>query len=317
MSYGRTPMGKCVILGGNGFIGSHLAEALLQRGHEVVIFDHFRNGTKNITSILSEVTLKKGDFNNEHDIDDVLKGANHVFHFISTTNPATSFNEPVFDIETNLIGTIKLLQIAAQRDIERIIFPSSGGTIYGDTLGFPISETTAPKPSNPYAISKYAIERYLHFFHEHHHLDFLIVRYSNPYGERQNPNARQGVIPIFLNQIKQGKRPVIFGDGSAVRDYIYIRDAIDATLQILESNTEEKVYNVGSGQGTSLNELISIMSQVTGENISPVYVYDEKKYVSKIVLDISKLKKEIGWQPTTELTSGISRTWKWINTIID
>ena len=207
-----------------------------------------------------------------------------------------------------------MFQEAIKAGIQKVIFPSSGGTVYGKNHDKPILESCSLKPVNPYAISKLAVDRYLHFFKEKYELDFTILRYSNPYGERQSPYAKQGVIPIFLNRIKNNEPPIIYGDGTAIRDYIYIKDAIDATIAVLKSNTKENVFNIGSGQETSLNDLIRIMSQVTDKECLPKYVDDGGTYLSKFVLDISKIRHETGWQPSVSIEDGIERTWNWLNT---
>jgi UDP-glucose 4-epimerase len=143
-------------------------------------------------------------------------------------------------------------------------------------------------------------------------MDYFILRYSNPYGERQNPLGNQGVIPIFLNKIKNNEHPVIYGDGSAIRDYIYIDDAIDATMAVLNSNTKETLFNVGSGQETSINQLLSVMSDVTSYKVDPVYRENSGIYLPKIVLDTSRIRKETGWYPKTDIKEGIKKTWEWI-----
>ena len=306
-------MTRCVILGGNGFIGSHLAEGLVKAEYDVTIFDNFKRGTKNLDAIIDKINIIKGDFWNEDDVCDALKEVDFLFHYISTTTPATATKNPIYDIESNIIGSVKLFQNAVMNNVKKIIFSSSGGTIYGDTTGVPMKETDPLNPINPYAISKLTIEKYLHYFNQTYGMDYTILRYSNPYGERQNPLGKQGVIPIFLNKIKHGEQPVIYGDGSMVRDYIYVKDAIDATLAILEKKTNEKVFNVGSGKGTSLNELINIMSGVTGHKITPDYIENCAAYISKIELDISRIQKETGWRQTTDLQEGIRKTWQWID----
>jgi UDP-glucose 4-epimerase len=310
----RDIISKCVIFGGNGFIGSHLAEGLLHQGNDVVIFDHFKRGISNIEKIIDNVTLIKGDFTNETEINQALKDVDFIFHFISTTTPPTAISNPLYDVETNVIGSIRLFQAAVKNDVKKIIFPSSGGTIYGEPKKIPIRETAPLNPMNPYAISKMAIEQYLHYFHEHYDLDYLIVRYSNPYGKRQNPNGNQGVIPIFLKKIKDDDIPTIYGDGNSLRDYIYVKDAIDATLQLMDVKDTNNIFHIGSGRGTSLNELISIMSEVTGKAISPKYIDNTGFYLSKIILDISKVKRATGWNPKVSLHEGIERTWDWIQT---
>jgi len=305
-------MTTCLVFGGGGFIGSHLTEGLVKSGYDVKVFDNFQSGFTNLNTIIDKVEIIKGDFFNETDIDNALKNVDFVFHYISTTNPATAIENPIFDIESNIIGSVKLFQYAVKNDVAKIIYPSSGGTIYGTTTVRPMKETDPLDPTNPYAISKLTIEKYLHHFYQMYGMDYTILRYSNPYGERQNPLGKQGVIPIFLNKIKHGEKPMIYGDGSMVRDYIYIKDAIDATLAIFKKNAPEKVFNVGSGYGTSLNEIIEIMSDVVGQKILPDHIENSGTYLPKIVLDISRIEKNTGWKPTTELSEGIKNTWEWI-----
>jgi len=306
---------RCLVLGGNGFIGSHLAEGLVKAGYDVRIFDNFKRGTKNLDAIIDKIEIIKGDFWNEDDVCDALKDIDFLFHYISTTTPATAIKNPIYDIESNIIGSVKLFQNAVLNNVKKIIFPSSGGTIYGDSTGVPMKETDPLNPINPYAISKLTIEKYLHYFNQAHGMDYTILRYSNPYGERQNPSGKQGVIPIFLNKIKHGEQPVIYGDGSMVRDYIYVKDAIDATLSVFNKKTTEKIFNVGSGVAVSLNELIEIMSDIVGQKILPDYIENSGTYIPKIVLDISTIKNNSGWKPATELSEGVNKTWKWVKSL--
>ena len=310
----RIIISRCLIFGGNGFLGSHLAEGLLSKGHEVIVFDHFKRDSINLNSIIDDITIIKGEFTDEEAISNSISDVDYVFHYISTTTPATAIHNPVYDIESNVIPTVKMLQLAAKSGVKKIIFPSSGGTIYGEVKKIPINESSPLNPQNPYAISKLAIEKYLDYFYKDYGLDYLIVRYSNPYGERQNPKGTQGVIPIFLNKIKYGERPVIYGDGKSLRDYIYIKDAIEATLLLMDNNNKERIYNVGSGIGTSLNDLISAMQDVTGHLVSPRYVPNDRGYLNKTVLDISKIKKSVMWNPQVSISEGIKRTWDWIYT---
>ena len=304
---------RSIIFGGNGFIGSHLAEALLYESHEVVIFDHFKRGMTNIGHLNSSVEIIRGDFTNSKDVAKALHDIDYVFHYVSSTTPTTAIVNPIYDIESNVIPTVKLLEVAADSGVKKIIFASSGGTVYGDPEILPVNESFPLNPQTPYAISKVAIERYLNYFYRNYGLDHLIVRYSNPYGERQNPYGTQGVIPIFLNMVKRGESPVIYGDGNSVRDYIYIDDAIDATLLLLINNKPEKIFNVGSGIGTSINELIAIISTITRHSISPKYVPDNKGYIQKIVLDVSKIKRTVDWMPKVSLNDGVRLTWSYIN----
>jgi len=305
-------MARCLILGGNGFIGSHLAEGLVKKRYDVRIFDSFQTGMMNLETIKSKVEIIKGDFLNHEDVFHALKGVDYVFHYIGTTVPATAIKDPIYDVQTNVIGAVRLLQLAVASKATRVIFPSSGGTIYGEPTNLPVSEMQPANPLDPYAISKLAIERYLHYFSREYGVDFTIFRYSNPYGERQNPYGKQGVIPIFLNKIREGEQPVIYGDGSIVRDYIYIKDAVEATIAVLEKKTTEKIFNVGSGEGTSLNELIDIMTEITGKKITPIYTKNTGTHIQKVVLNISRIRRECGWKPRTKLQDGIRKTWEWL-----
>ena len=305
-------MTNCLILGGSGFIGSHLAEALVKKGCHVRIFGDFKSGMRNIESISDNIEIVKGDFQNSSDVVSAVQDIDCIFHYISTTNPASSFDNPVYDIETNIVSSVRMMEIALKNDVKKIIFPSTGGTIYGDARTIPLSEEVPANPLNPYAISKMTIEKYLHYYFSQYGMDYLVLRYSNPYGERQNPLGNQGVIPIFLRKIRHNEAPVIYGDGNSVRDYIYIKDAIDATLSLLEKTSQEKVFNIGSGTGTSLNQLLEIMSQITGKAVSPVYKADAGRYIRNIVLDISKVRNCTGWHPKIDITEGINLTWKWL-----
>jgi UDP-glucose 4-epimerase len=306
-------MTKCLILGGNGFIGSHLADLLVNKGYSVRIFDSFQFKTANLQNVAKNIELINGDFLNETQITSALKGVDYIFHYISTTVPATAVKDPVFDIQSNLVGSVKLLQLAVMNGVQKIIFPSSGGTVYGEPTTFPVKETHTLDPQDPYGISKLAIEKYLNYFNRIYGLDYLILRYSNPYGERQNPNGQQGVIPVFLKRIKLGEPPVIYGDGTMERDYIYVGDAIEATITALQAKTKDKVFNVGSGESVSVNKLLAIISDVTGKKINPLYVKDTIVRVHKTYLDISRIREQVGWKPTTNLKEGITKTWNWIS----
>ena len=306
-------MARCLVVGGNGFIGSHLSERLLREGYEVAVLDRFKSGVNNLWEISGQIEIFRGSYLDQELLRTAMKGMDYVFHYASSTTPATSIADPVYEIESNLLGSVRLLQIARDEGVKKVIFPSSGGTIYGEPKRLPVREEDCALPSNPYAISKWAVERYLHHFHELYGLDYLILRYSNPYGERQSPYGKQGVIPIFLNRIKHNQRPVIYGDGSMVRDYIYINDIIDATSILFERVIKDKVFNVGSGIGVSLNEIIKTMYSILGEEIRPIYeINSSRTYVTSIVLDIAKIETKTGWKPSTSIEEGIRKTWIWI-----
>jgi UDP-glucose 4-epimerase len=307
-------MTKCIIFGGNGFIGTHLAAKLARNGYQVHIFGTLKGNLININSGQDKIKFIKGDFFDERAVLNALNDVDCVFHFISTTTPATAFIDPISDIQSNIVGSVKLFQACIKKNVDKIIFSSSGGTIYGNSLNVPVKETDPCDPVNPYAIGKITIEKYLYYFNYLYGIDYKILRYSNPYGERQSPHREQGVIPIFLNKIKNGEHPIVYGDGSSIRDYIYIKDAIDATFEIFKRKTKYNVFNVGSGVGTSILQLVDEMHQVTGRNIYPEFRESSPTYIPRIILDISRIKQETAWKPTIDLREGIKRTWEWINT---
>ena len=207
-------------------MGSHLADALLKKGHEVRILDKKNVDTSNIKHIIDDVGLIRGDFTNEIDLKSAMKGIDYVFHFICTTIPTTSTENPVYDIETNVVSTVKMLQIAVKEKVKKIIFSSSGGTIYGVPQTLPIPENHPTNPTCAYGISKLMIEKYLHLFFQVHRLSYVSLRFSNPFGERQNTISEQGSVAVFLGLAKKKKSITVWGDGSVVRDYVYIKDLI-------------------------------------------------------------------------------------------
>ena len=305
----------CLIFGGNGFIGSHLAESLIEKGYVVKVFDNYSHGMHNLDTFKDKVEIIHGSFLNDDDVCKALKNVDYIFHYISTTIPSTAKINPVYDIETNIIGSVKLIKNALNTNVSKFIFSSSGGTVYGQPKKLPVGETNDTNPLDPYGISKLAIEKYLFYFNQTYGLDYRILRYSNPYGERQNPSGIQGVIPIFLNKIRLGEKPIIYGDGTTIRDYIYIKDAVAATIAVLEQQSNNKIFNVGSGEGKSLNELVGIISKVIGKPVLTEYVKDNGKSIREIILDISTINKQTGWKPLVTLEDGISRTWQWLNSM--
>lgn len=309
---------NCLVLGGGGFIGSHLCKALLENGHKVTIFERPR------LKINSEVaaTLEKsgannalrwveGDFTNEIDIKEAMKGIEVVFHLVSTTLPKNSNDNPCFDVESNVMATLKMLDAAVQNKVRKIIFISSGGTVYGVPKQIPIAETHAMEPICSYGITKLTIERYLSLYHYLYGIDYCVLRVSNPYGEWQRPSATQGVIAVFLDRILKNEVVEIWGDGAVIRDYIYIEDVVNAILKAMEYN-QSQIFNIGSGQGHSLNDLLQVIESITGRKVQCSYQAARKLDVPVNVLDISKARKAFSWEPKTTLDDGILKTYHWM-----
>ena len=258
------------------------------------------------------VEYVQADLNNHALLREALTGRDIVFHLISTTIPKTSNDDPLYDIESNLIETVCLLGQCVESRVRKVVFLSSGGTIYGIPHSLPVSEESPTNPECSYGIVKLAIEKYLRLFYKLHGLEYVVVRPSNPYGPRQNPLGLQGAVSVFLGQIARGQAVTVWGDGQIVRDYIFIEDLIDGIYQAAIRGTLSRIYNIGSGQGRSLNDLIDIMGRVAERPVRVVRTAGRSFDVPAIFLDIRRAGADLGWQPRTSLENGIKRTWDFI-----
>lgn len=298
---------KITILGGGGFIGSHLADHLVATGHDVTIFHAVGASRKNIAHLEQSVRLLEGDFANTNDIAQAVSGSEIVAHLVCSTVPGKSLFNPIYDLETNVAGSINLFEICVNAGVKKLVFLSSGGTIYGIPESIPIKESHQLNPISPYGVSKMAIEKYLYMFHYQYGLDYSILRLSNPYGERQDASKGQGVIAAWIQQIFNNQPIEVWGDGSVVRDYIYIQDVIQAIVLSLFQATEHKVFNVGAGKGQSLLDLHSIMEKHFQRAIPVSYSPGQKVDVPANVLDISLIQRELQWKPTIRINDGIQK----------
>jgi UDP-glucose 4-epimerase len=303
---------KCLILGGGGFMGSHLAEELLSAGYAVRVFDRANRDRRNLAAIADRIEIYEGDFNNKSDLREVVSGNDFVFHLVGTTLPATSNSNPSYDVESNVIGSIRLLELCTQAGVKKVIFSSSGGTVYGIPEQIPIGETHPTNPICSYGISKLAIEKYLQFFHRMHGIDYSILRISNPYGERQRLDASQGVVAVFLGCLAQGRPIHVWGDGSVVRDFIYVKDVMRAMRLATEYDGPEKTFNDSDNQGVSISNLVEILASVTGRRVEVVREPERRFDVPENVLDNRRIRRVMGWSPEVCLEDGIRRTWAWI-----
>lgn len=299
---------KALVLGGCGFIGSHLTDALLLAGHKVRVFD--RN-PELYRAPLSQVEYRFGDFSDTPKLAEALEGVDVVYHLISTTVPSTSNLAPIEDVQSNLINTLCLLELMVQKKPPKIVFLSSGGTVYGIPDVVPIPENHALRPICSYGVVKVAIENYLHMFHQLHGLEYVILRASNPYGERQGHAGVQGVIGTFLHKVAVEEEIEVWGDGSVVRDFIYVGDLAELCVRAGVVETCG-VFNAGSGSGYSINEIITTMTEVTGKTIEPRYKAGRGYDVPQVVLDIGRSTSVFGWEPVTKLKAGLTANWKWI-----
>lgn len=303
---------RCLVFGGGGFIGSHLTEELLKAGYDVTVFDKLNFSRKNITGVLDKIKVVEGDFNNEIEIDNALKRVDYVFHLVSSTLPASSNENPSYDVETNLISSLNLFKECVNRKIKKVIFLSSGGTVYGIPESIPVKENNSTKPLCSYGIVKKAIEDYLYLFYKIHGLDYFVFRLSNPYGERQNPFVAQGVIPVFMNKAMEDEQINIWGNGEVIRDYIYIKDAVEVLVKSLKINSDDKVLNLSSGTGLSLNQIIDLIKDLTGKEIKIEYQKERSLDVPVSILDNTKVREIFGWTPVTKINEGMKKTYNYL-----
>lgn len=307
---------KCLILGGGGFIGSHLADALLDKGYDVVVFDKLNFSKKNIEHNLERIKVIEGDFNNEIDLKNSLEGIDIAFHLVSSTLPASSNENPIYDVETNLVSSLRFLNEAMINKLSKVIFISSGGTVYGIPERLPIKEYHPRKPICSYGIIKKTIEDYLYMFEKLYGLDYYVFRLSNPYGERQNPFVAQGVIPVFLKKILNDEVIEIWGDGKIERDYIYISDVVSALVNSLDVDLKSRIYNLGSGRGYTLNDILEIIEKVSGKKANVVYKNKRNIDVPVNILDNKLISESLNWEPGTDIESGIKKTYNYLKKVI-
>lgn len=303
-------MPKCLVLGANGFIGSHLVDSLAKADYEVRAFGRFRSSEAQFLSH-PNIELFQGDYLNQSDVRAALKNVDFVFHFISTTTPATAEDNPLIDIDTNVRASVELFQLCVKARVKRVIYASSGGAIYNGDYGI-YSETDPTLPVSPYAIGKLTIENYLRYFQTKHGLHYTVFRMANPYGERQPFWRKQGVIPIFLEKICKDEPLLILGDGSMIRDYIYIGDLIEMIVATLRKKPKYPVYNLGSGRGYSVNEIVEAVKKVTKKEPKIESHPAPSTYAHKSVLNINRFVDEFGITPTTSLEKGMRVTYRYI-----
>jgi UDP-glucose 4-epimerase len=302
---------RLLVLGANGFVGSHLVDSLAAQGHDIRAFDRFRSGGPRFNET-DKVEVFQGDYLNRADVKRALEGVEYVFHFISTTTPATAEDDPTIDIETNVRMSVELFKLCVEANVKRVIFASTGGAIYGND-GDSFKETDTPYPVSPYAIGKLTIEHYLRYFRVKHKLDSIVLRISNPYGERQPFHRKQGVIPIFLEKIARDKPITVLGDGSMIRDYMYVKDLTDTVASIFDADAPHDTYNLGSGRGMSVNDIVDIVSNITGKK--PLIEYQEvpSTFTQRFVLDTTRFEEDFGRKiASTSLEEGVRATYQYI-----
>jgi UDP-glucose 4-epimerase len=299
---------KCLILGGGGFIGAAVARRLLADGWQVRIFE--RPGVKVPTALAGAAQLEwvAGDFQAAADLAAALDGVDAVVHLISTMLPKSSNEAPVRDVETNAMATLRLLALMVERGIRKIVFASSGGTVYGVPRAVPIREDHPTQPEVSYGITKLMIEKYLYLYGRLHGLQPVSLRIANPYGGGQRIDTAQGAVAAFLHRALLGEPIEIWGDGSVTRDYLHVDDVASAFSCALRYEGAHQVFNIGSGRGLSLNELAAAIELQLGRPVQRRYLPGRPFDVPVSVLDNSLARAELDWHPCVTFADGMRMT---------
>lgn len=288
-------------------MGNHLCTALTSRGYRVRAFDIAKD-MKMLHHIHDKIEMITGDFSNETDVRAAIEGMDVIFHLVSTTIPSSSNQNMAYDIETNLVPTVNMLHVARESGIRKVLFASSGGTVYGEPVILPVPESHPCNPIVSYGIMKFAIERYMEVFNREFGLKTLILRIGNPYGHRHY-GYQQGIISVFLKRIKAKESLAVWGDGTIIRDYIHIDDVVNAFMLALEYEGEYNIFNIGSGNGASINGLIEIIEKIVKVDLHVAYEKSRLFDIPKIYLDISLARQELQWSPLISIEQGIEHTW--------
>ncbi len=301
---------KILVTGGAGFIGANIVNALIEKGHDVVIIDNLVTGKK-------ENINPKAKFYNidirDKKIERIFKEHNFdiVNHHAAQIDVRKSVEDPIYDREVNIIGLLNLLENCVKYKVKKFINVSSGGVIYGDDATLPIEEDARKDPLSPYGISKLSAEHYLNIYDKLYGLKYTTLRYSNVYGKYQDPMGEAGVIAIFSNLMLANKQPIIFGDGKQTRDYVYVKDVVNANILAMKLG-ENEAFNIGTSSETDVNELFKIIKKVTNYHGNPKYEPARPGELLRNSLDIKKAKKLLGWQPKYSLETGLKETIDWV-----
>ena len=302
---------KVLVLGGNGFIGSNLVERLVAEGHRVRIYDR---SPSRLNVLGQKVEHQNGNFNDITSISQALHDIDIVFHLISGSIPSTSNLSPADDARDNLVDTIGLLECMRKIGITRIVYMSSGGTIYGNSNKDLINEEHSLNPNCSYGIVKLAVEKYLMMYQRLYDFEPVILRVSNSYGPWQSKVGIHGLIGTLLSKAISNERVEIWGDGEVVRDYIHIKDVIEACINVMGSKSTG-IFNIGSGVGHSVNEVLKMVEEVTQSKLDVKYSKRRDLDVKKVVLDISNAKKVLNWAPKIAIKDGIKTHNDWLQSL--
>jgi len=297
---------KVLVTGGAGFIGSHLVDRLVLEGHEAIVVDNLATGKRR--NINRAARFYKMDIQSWR-LERVFRNErpNVVMHLAAQMDVRKSVEDPTFDAQVNVLGTLNVLQHAVKHGVRKVVFSSSGGAIYGEQETYPAPETHVTRPLSPYGLSKLCGEQYLSYFQRVSGLQAVSLRYANVYGPRQDPEGEAGVVAIFIQKMLNNEQAVINGNGRQTRDFVFVDDVVEANLAMMGQETQG-TYNVGTGVETSINDLFRILVQHTGSNCKEVHGPSKKGEQARSVIDNTKLRHEVSWEPKADLSEGLKKT---------
>lgn len=301
-----------LITGGAGFIGSNIVDAYVAAGHKVTVVDNFYTGKKanlNPKAGFCKLDIRKRELENVF-----RKGRFEVVnHHAAQIDVRKSVDDPSFDAGVNILGLLNVLELCRKYGVKKVIFSSSGGTIYGECPGKAPDENAPANPLSPYGVAKFTSEKYLEVYRSLYDLNYVALRYGNVYGPRQDPHGEAGVVAIFAMRMLKGEPVLIFGDGKQLRDYVYVKDVVGANLRALK-NGKSGIFNVGTGGATSVNKLFTSLAGLTGYNKKAVYKPQRPGELQRSVLNIKRSSHILGWQPKTNLNQGLAETVNFFRT---
>lgn len=300
---------KILVTGGAGFIASHIVDAFVAKGFEVVVVDNLSSGKQ--AYVNPKAKFIEADITNMEQIQAIIRQeAPEVLNLHAAhIQVGNSVKDPQFDAKNNILGMLNIMQAAKDVGVKRVMFASTGGAMYGDQ-GLPYVETMKEEPISPYGISKRSGEMYLHFYYKVYGIPYCVLRYSNVYGERQNPHGESGVVAIFMEMIHEGKKPVVNGDGTHTRDYVYVSDVVDANLRALESEYVGYL-NIGTGREISTNEVFRKVVAEMNVSIEEVHGPERPGEQERSALNAQKAKEVLGWEPKVSFEEGVKKVATW------
>lgn len=299
---------RCAVLGAGGFIGTNLCRAMVAQGVTVRAFGR----RQSFPEALQGCDWIPGDFTDPTSLAAAVAGCDIVFHLVNATTPASANVDKLADLNANVASTLRLLEACRETGVSRVVFVSSGGTIYGIPDLIPTPETARTNPITAYGISKLAIEKYLGLYEYLYGLQYRVLRVANPFGPYQTALKNQGVIAAFLRGALAGKPIEMWGDGSVTRDYIYVDDVVEALVLAATHQGAGRIFNIGSGEGRSLNDIVTAINSLLGEQVPVAHRAGRPVDVPVSILDTSFAAQDLGWQARTAFKSGLSTTIEWM-----